>query len=120
MKKYNWSLFKTIEFLIYRRPDLEMRASFIRQLSYYEKRLLNEIGAFSDTWSELTSKPHIENEELIITHTFLNAQMGPFADFSKTESLKSIKEFSKLTWIDERESKRNLLITNNSKDDLMK
>lgn len=98
-------MYKTIEFLNNRRPDLEIRASFIRQLSYYEKRLLSETGVQSDAWTELASKPHLENEELIITHTFLNAQMGPFADFTKSESYKSLKENSKLKWIDERESK---------------
>lgn len=104
MKKYKWSLYKTIEFLNNRRPDLEIRASFIRQLSYYEKRLLQETGIKSDAWTELASRPHLENEELILTHTFLNAQMGPFADFSKTESLASLKEGAKLKWIDQRDS----------------
>lgn len=119
MKKYKWSLYKTIEFLNNRRPDLEIRASFIRQLSYYEKRLLQETGVQSDAWTELASKPHLENDELILTHTFLNAQMGPFADFSKTESFKELAEASKLKWIDERESRKNLLVTNYSKDDLI-
>lgn len=119
MKKYKWSLYKTIEFLNNRRPDLEIRASFIRQLSYYEKRLLQETGVQSDAWTELASKPHLENDELILTHTFLNAQMGPFADFSKTESFKELNENGKLKWIDERESHKNLLVTNNSKDDLI-
>jgi hypothetical protein len=119
MKKYKWSLFKTIEFLNNRRPDLEIRASFIRQLSYYEKRLLNETGVQSDAWTELASKPHLENDELILTHTFLNAQMGPIADFTKTDSYVSLKQASKLKWVDERESRKNLLVTNNSKDDLI-
>lgn len=119
MKKFKWSLYKTIEFLNNRRPDLEIRASFIRQLSYYEKRLLHETGVQSDAWTELASKPHLENEELILTHTFLNAQMGPFADFSKSESMKSLKDNSKLKWIDQRESRKNLLVTNDSKDDLV-
>ena len=119
MKKYKWSLFKTIEFLNNRRPDLEIRASFIRQLSYYEKRLLHETGVQSDAWTELASKPHLENDELILTHTFLNAQMGPIADFTKTDSTLDLKPDSKLKWTDnERESKKDLLITNESKDDL--
>ena len=28
MKKYNWTLYKTLEYLNSRRPDLEIRASF--------------------------------------------------------------------------------------------
>jgi len=112
-------LYKTIEFVNNRRPDLEIRASFIRQLSYYEKRLLQETGVQSDAWTELASKPHLENDELILTHTFLNAQMAPFADFSKIASTENLKENSKLKWIDERESQKNLLVTNESKDDLI-
>ena len=30
MRKYRWSLFKTLEFLNSRRPDLEIKASFIQ------------------------------------------------------------------------------------------
>lgn len=119
MKKFKWSLYKTIEFLNNRRPDLEIRASFIRQLSYYEKRLLQETGVQSDAWTELASKPHLENDELILTHTFLNAQMGPFADFSKADAIPDFKDSSKLKWLDERESKKDILVTNFSKDDLL-
>jgi len=39
MRKYRWSLLKTLEFLNSRRPDLEIRATFIHQLSAYEARL---------------------------------------------------------------------------------
>lgn len=73
MRKYKWSLYKTLEFLNSRRPDLEIKASFIRQLSYYEKRLYMQFGSQSDSWTELATKPHLENEELIIAHTYLNA-----------------------------------------------
>lgn len=36
MRKYNWSMIKTLEFLNSRRPDLEIRVTFIRQLGEYE------------------------------------------------------------------------------------
>jgi hypothetical protein len=39
MQKYRWTLFKTLEFLNSRRPDLEIRAAFINQLSEFERRL---------------------------------------------------------------------------------
>ena len=41
MRKYKWSLLKALEFLNSRRPDLEIRATFIHQLSAYEARLEN-------------------------------------------------------------------------------
>ena len=104
MRKYKWSLYKTLEFLNSRRPDLEIKASFIRQLSYYEKRLYLTSGAQSDSWTELATKPHLENEELIIAHTYLNAQVGPFA--SHQGVTKSPKN-SKLKWIDETTEDNN-------------
>jgi len=39
MRRYRWSLLKTLEFLNSRRPDLEMRPTFIQQLSQYENKL---------------------------------------------------------------------------------
>ena len=39
MRKYNWSMIKTLEFLNSRRPDLEIRVTFIKQLGEYEHRL---------------------------------------------------------------------------------
>lgn len=40
MRRYRWSLLKTLEFLNSRRPDLEMRQSFLSQLSLFENRLV--------------------------------------------------------------------------------
>ena len=36
MKKYKWCLYKTLEFLNSRRPDLEIRATFFQQLTSLE------------------------------------------------------------------------------------
>ena len=84
-----------------------------------KNRLLQQTGVQSDAWTELASKPHLENDELILTHTFLNAQMGPFADFTKSDSIKDLNDQTKLKWVDERQSQKHLLITNESKDDLI-
>lgn len=37
--RYRWTLLKALEFLSYRRPDLEIRSTFIQQLAAYETRL---------------------------------------------------------------------------------
>jgi hypothetical protein len=51
MKKYKWKLYKTLEFLNSRRPDLEIRASFFHQLTQLEAKLLKTgQGAFSSSW----------------------------------------------------------------------
>jgi len=81
MRKYQWSLYKTLEFLNSRRPDLEVRSSFISQLSQYEKRLTEQgLGPQTGGWNELNKCPEeelIKCEELILRNTYLNAQMGP-------------------------------------------
>lgn len=84
MRKYRWSLLKTLEFLNSRRPDLEIRATFIHQLSAQEQRLNSGgIGAKTSKWNELAEENcFMESEELLLRNTFLNAQMGPIAQFN--------------------------------------
>ena len=54
MRKFRWTLFKTLEFLNSRRPDLEIRVTFIQQLKSYEQRLINKgLGAQTQKWNEL-------------------------------------------------------------------
>ena len=40
MRKYRWSMLKTLEFINSRRQDLEIRPSFLNQLRMYEAKLL--------------------------------------------------------------------------------
>ena len=52
MRKYRWTLLKTLEFLNSRRPDLEIRANFIHQLSNYENRLVAAgLGPRTSKWT---------------------------------------------------------------------
>ena len=56
MRKYKWTLLKALEFLNSRRPDLEIRATFIHQLSAYEARLANSIKMpITSKWDELSN-----------------------------------------------------------------
>ena len=73
MKKYRWTLLKTLEFLNSRRPDLEIRASFIQQLNMFENYLTRiGLGPRTQDWNEISDKSfYIENEELLLTNTFL-------------------------------------------------
>ena len=76
MRRYRWSFLKTLEFMNSRRPDLEMRPSFLRQLQNHESRLsIRGIGPKTQRWTELsdTTTYHLENEELILRNTFLNS-----------------------------------------------
>lgn len=47
----------------------------------------------------------IEDGELLLRNTFLNAQIGPFADFSKASVPKQKKKF-KLKWMDHATGKK--------------
>lgn len=119
MRKYKWSLLKALEFLNSRRPDLEIRATFIHQLSAYEARLANSIKLpVSQKWDELSNKhPTFACEELLLRNTFINSQMGPITplEASKEPRQRTIK------WIDNDQEKTQgpMLVTSKSGDDLI-
>ena len=76
MFRFKWSLYKTLEFLASRRPDLEIRDSFYYQLVNLESRLSQEAGGnISGNWFEVT--PDMDIEELLLRNTFLNAKNAP-------------------------------------------
>ena len=60
-----------------------------------------------------------EHEEIILRNTFVNAQMGPLADFRNHLGLNDQQKMTKLKWIDNGEDNKQKLRTNNSEDDLI-
>ncbi len=114
MKKFRWSMLKTLEFLNSRRPDLEIRANFIQQLRDYEQRLTRlGFGPKSASWNEFSSGPYPQvnphgvflvngkdqdKDELLLRNTFLNAQMGPIAQLN---DLAGVIKSQRLKWVDE-------------------
>ena len=78
---------KTLEFLNSRRPDLEIRANFIHQLSAYETRLTAMgMGPKTTKWTEVYDQAiEYENEELLLRNTYLNAQIGPLANLASNK-----------------------------------
>jgi hypothetical protein len=67
MKKYNWALFKTLEFLSSRRPDIELRPSYVNQLANLEARL--ERGSRKTSkWNEVSNE-NPDGEEVLLTNT---------------------------------------------------
>lgn len=76
MKKYRWTLYKTLEFLHARKPTLEIRSNFFTQLTNLENHLAKlGQGAKTFNWNELSDDPkNIESEELLLTNTFLNSK----------------------------------------------
>lgn len=60
----------------------------------------------------------LENEELVLRNTFVNAQMGPLADFRGHMNDHSLRQ-AKIKWTDNGEDNKQKLRTNNSEDDLV-
>ena len=60
----------------------------------------------------------LENEELVLRNTFVNAQMGPLADFRGHMNDQS-QRLAKIKWSDNGEDNKQKLRTNNSEDDLI-
>lgn len=110
MRRYRWSLLKSLEFMNSRRPDLEIRATFVHQLTDYEKRLKNRnMGPITEKWTEIFEQTNqFENEELLLRNTYMNAQVGAFADFIAC----GVKEKpDKILWVDIEKQDVNLLAT---------
>ena len=110
MRRYKWSLKKTFEYLHWRKPDLQIRHSFERQLIEYENKLLAQgLGPKTTKWGEIYERTNnFENEELLIRNTFLNAQMGPVADLTVGKGQRRV---SKVKWIDQSKAKIPLATT---------
>jgi hypothetical protein len=101
MRKFRWGIMKTLEFLNSRRPDLEMRPSFLRQLQMYEGRLIARgLGPRSHTWNELSDQGtyHLENDEVILRNTYVNSQCGPMELMNDNKPLGP--KTDKLRWRD--------------------
>ena len=108
MRKYRWGIMKTLEFLNSRRPDLEMRSSFLIQLQMYEQRLAQRgLGPRSTQWDDLSDKQtyHLENDELILRNTYKNSQCGPMDPYTLNQQhaqqqLTNVNRTQKLRWRD--------------------
>jgi hypothetical protein len=110
MRKYRWTLLKTLEYLNFRVPDLEIRETFIKQLTGYENRLIAKgLEPKTSKWSEVLDQvtTAFENEELLLRNTYLNAQTRQFIDFGEK---RAAKKQSKVKWIDEEEKPLTVVI----------
>lgn len=72
MRKYRWTLYKTLQYMHSRRPDLEIRANFFNQLLALESRFQKSgLGAKTYNWEEVFTQG--DAEELVLRNTYLNA-----------------------------------------------
>ncbi|CAD8132498.1 unnamed protein product [Paramecium pentaurelia] len=85
MKKYRWTLYKTLQFMHNRRPDLEIKAHFFNQLLSIETRLQKQgYGAKTFNWDEIYTQG--ENDEILLRNTYINSQAQGIAEFKDRDS----------------------------------
>ena len=73
MKRFRWTLNKSLEFIQSRRPDIEIRSNFYRQLKKVERSLIKQgVGAKSYNWNDDISQ--YDKVELLVANTFLNSK----------------------------------------------
>lgn len=104
MRKYRWNLFKTLEFLNFRRPDMEVRPNFLSQLAFLEKKYNKKGYITSSDWTETQG---LTEEELLIRNTYMNAQLGPIVE--ETDPNNKEKSFI-INWADNGEDDKEKLI----------
>ncbi|OMJ68748.1 hypothetical protein SteCoe_33706 [Stentor coeruleus] len=87
IKKYQWSLYKALDFIAFRRPDLDLNPVFLTQLSTFEARLVrNSKLPRTDQWDQV-----LENgEELVLRNTFINARLGEPTDYHMIQNNENI------------------------------
>jgi protein-tyrosine phosphatase len=63
IKKYQWSLYKSLDFIAFRRPDLDLNPGFLTQLGSFEPRITrNSKIPRSSNWDNGIENP----EELVL------------------------------------------------------
>ena len=94
--RFNWTLYKTLEFLNSRRPNLEIRANFFHQLTDLESRLIKPgTRQASSNWTD-TVKIY-DSDEILITNTFLNAKNAPIDEHLMNPNAKGRNYYWQLT-----------------------
>ena len=104
MRKYRWNLFKTLEFINFRRPDMEVRPNFLSQLAQLEKKYTKKGFICSGDWSQTEG---LTEEELLLRNTYLNAQLGPIVE--ENDGTEAEKNFL-VKWADNGENVKEKLV----------
>jgi protein-tyrosine phosphatase len=89
MKKYGWSIYKSLDFLAFRRPDIDINPGFLHQLGTFENRLsrVSKVPR-TDQWDKITENP----EEVVLRNTYLNARLVSAEDQETHENPEKEKE----------------------------
>lgn len=78
IRKFRWSLRKSLEFLTSKKSDIDIPQFFSNQISNFETRLTKYgVGPKSNCWSDVGTGmvSDIDNEEVVIRNTYLNGSV---------------------------------------------
>ena len=88
MKKYSWSLDKIFSFVNSKKPGVEIKGVYMKQLKELEERL-NKIHTFNSGWDEAKNE-----EDLILKNTYLNS----FPIEVSLDGNKTVKSNKRVSW----------------------
>jgi Dual specificity phosphatase, catalytic domain len=109
MHKYQWSLFKALEFLNSRRPGAEIRGDFFEQLEKLEV-FLERIQKQSTHWNEPmhTDDQGKKLEEAVLRNTFVNSRLeGEKLFLEPGKAFDELKQ-EKIKWLDKQDKEKNV------------
>lgn len=123
IRKYRWTLKKSMEFLSSKKNDIDVPPFFINQLSSFETRLTKGgQGPKSSNWNDVGTGQlnDIDNEEVLIRNTYLNGIVTPSIDDLLIFKNGQMKRYTgrKIVWSDQTE-KRSLILVSSKKDLLL-
>eukprot|EP01017_Pseudomicrothorax_dubius_P016765 TRINITY_DN1896_c0_g2_i1.p1 TRINITY_DN1896_c0_g2~~TRINITY_DN1896_c0_g2_i1.p1 ORF type:complete len:690 (+),score=155.55 TRINITY_DN1896_c0_g2_i1:43-2112(+) len=117
MQKFSWTLYKSLEFLHSRHPELEIRTNFFNQLVALESKLVkNGQAGRTFSWDEVPNGGDIDSEELLLRNTFLNARpsgstASPEKVTKETPSRSRTMKVDRLRWSDNASEDKTKLQT---------
>ncbi len=118
IRKFKWSLAKTLQFLSNRRPDIVIKPAFHRQLIGFERRVAASmclsdgrlaVGAdfskhnirptgLSTDWA-LSSGASMDTEDVLLRNTFVNSQQIP-VNYESSDRQRGSSMHRRLQWTD--------------------
>ena len=112
MKKYHWSLNKSMDYLNSKKQDVEILPNFLEQIKSFEKRLIQKGEITNDIPWDYKGN-NISNEEKLLNNTYING-----IPTKKLDDIPKIpnEKMKHIIWIDDPYHKGNLEIIDDEHD----
>ncbi len=94
IKKYNWTVSKSLEFLTSKKQDVDIIKSFLTQLHNFESRVLRTSNIRNLEWVGGETPADIDSDETLMKNTYLNGLVNKGLDTNFTGKSKEFN-FSK-------------------------